>query len=548
MHRTSPEQTALIGVGAGGAALAAGEFVAAVLPDGRSPLSGLGRALIDLMPGPAVDITVATAETMDKPLLKATLTGQWLTAGAVAALLTERDRPGELVLLFQGVLAGAAAATRPQASSRSSVAAGTIGGAVGAALLARTRRRRKAPTQLLEATTLAVALGGLARTVRRRQEQRLEARRRAVSLPPAARPVPPPLPSTRFDVPGLTPLFTPPGDFYVTDVAFPAPRVDRATWRLRIHGLVERPLKFTLEDLLSMELVELDATLACVHNPVGGPRIGTARWLGVPVADLLDRAGVRPGAQQLVAHSVDGFSAGVPIEQITDGAHALIALGLNGEALPVANGFPARLLIPGLWGADANTKWLDSLELTTWAAVHDYWDARGWPRRPTAVKPGSRIDVPRHRTQLSAGAITVAGVAWAPPAGVNHVEISIDGEAWQRTEITDELAPTAWRQWRYEWHAAPGEHHLRVRTLGRAAIQPETPAPPYPEGSSGYHAIRIRVHHELRRQTRPRRQAHRLTDAIADGRRRLALASMAPPAWLRHGFPRAPDFPGPDAS
>ncbi len=152
-----------------------------------------------------------------------------------------------------------------------------------------------------------------------------------------------------------------------------------------------------------MELSELDATLACVNNPVGGPRIGNARWLGVPVADLLQRAGLGSGAEQLVAHSVDGFSAGVPVERITVGQHALVALGLNGEPLPVANGFPARLLVPGLWGADANTKWLDSLELTMWSAVRDYWDARGWPRRPTPVRSGSRIDVPARHSHLAAG-------------------------------------------------------------------------------------------------------------------------------------------------
>lgn len=517
----------LPGVLAGAATLAAGELAAAVLPGGRSPVSGMGRTAIDLTPGMAVDMTVATAEALDKPLLAGTLTAGWLGAGVLAA---RSGRRGGLVLLGLGAMSGAAAARRPQSSSASSLAAGLFGGIVGATVLRQGRADRGAPADMLATGLLTAASGGAARVLRRRQAAAHEATRSTIALPPAAHPASPVPAAARFDVAGLSPLLTPVERFYVTDVTFPTPRVDPSAWRLRVDGLVDRPLSLSLDELLAMELTELDATLVCVHNPVGGPRIGTGRWLGVPVADVLARAGVLPGAEQLLARSVDGFSAGVPLRRISADQDALIVVGLNGEPLPVAHGFPARLLVPGLWGADANTKWLDALELTTWDAVSDYWDARGWPREPSPVRPGSRIDVPAHRGHVVAGSITVAGVAWAPPEGVEEVEVAIDGGAWQRAELAAELAPTAWRQWRLSWDVLAGEHRLGVRTLGRAARQPSKLEPPYPQGSGGYQEIRVWVHEQPPAPT-PLRT---LGDGAAEAGRRLALASMAPPAWIAH--------------
>jgi DMSO/TMAO reductase YedYZ molybdopterin-dependent catalytic subunit len=510
-------------------------------------LSGLGSALIDLLPGPGIDISVATAESMDKALLAGILVLESLGAGALAARLVGPERHAELALLVHGALTGAAAASRPRSSACSSLAAGLLGGAAGAGVL-RQLRRRPSTVAIATAAAGAAAAGGLTRVLRERERGADRAAREAVCLPLPARPAPAPPPGAQLDVAGLTAIFTAPRDFYRTDVAFPAPRVEPRAWRLRVHGLVERELQLSLDDLLAMDLVELDATLVCVHNPVGGPRIGTARWLGVHVADLLEQAGPQPAAQQLVARSVDGFTAGVPLEHITAGKHALVALGLGGEPLQFANGFPARLLIPGFWGAEANTKWLCELELTTWAAVEDYWDRRGWPRRPTPVRPGSRIDVPAHRAHLPAGATTIAGVAWAPPAGVTGVEVSIDREPWRRAVLAAELAPTAWRQWRLEWQAAPGEHRVRVRALGRAEVQAREREPPYPRGSAGYHEVRLWVHADLPRVGPARRLQRQFADAIDDVERRLALAAMAPPAWLRHGYPRRPDFPEPTSA
>jgi len=349
-----------------------------------------------------------------------------------------------------------------------------------------------------------------------------------------ARPAAPVPPAAEFEVPGITPLFTPNRSFYVTDTALTAPRVDRDRWRLRVRGLVERELEFSVQELLEMELVEVDATLVCVHNPVGGDRISSARWLGVPLGALLGTAGVRPESDQVLTHSVTGFTAGLPLEMVGEGPTPLVALGMNDEPLTIRNGFPARLLTPGIWGADASTKWLATIELTTWANATDYWDARGWPRVPGAVKPGSRIDVPADRSTVASGPAIAAGIAWAPRRGVSGVEVAIDGGPWQSARLSPHIAPTLWRQWALTWQAEPGEHQLQVRTLSGDEVQEENPAPPYPQGSSGYHTIRAQVPDN---GAQPPRWRPRLAHTRADLTGRLRLAANAPPAWRRHGYP-----------
>src|SRR3954452_559808 len=464
--------------------LAAGELVAALLPgDRRGAIAALVKRTIDTTPGPALDFGVATLETADKLLLRATVVAECAALGA--ALPARRTQTG-------------------------------IGW------------RRPA---LIAATAAgAVALD-------RAKLRRLDAKRR-VRQPRGAPPADGNLP-----VAGISPLFTPNESFYVTDVSARPPRVDPDSWRLRITGLVERPLELSLEDIEALGLTELDATLVCVHNPVGGDRIGSARWVGVPLARLLEEAGVRPEAEQLLARSVDGFTAGVPVERIRSGAPALLALGMNGEALPFEHGFPARLIVPGLWGADANTKWLAELELTTWDAVSDYWDRRGWPRQPSFVQPASRIDVPANRAVLEPGTNTVAGVAWAPPEGIEGVEVQVDDGDWRAAELGDELAPTLWRQWRLRWDAAAGEHVLRVRAIGRRRRQPEGPVPPYPVGSRGYDEHRVTV-----AASNGTTRRHLARAAGDDARERILLGARGIRAWRDRGYPPTPRFPAPQAS
>jgi DMSO/TMAO reductase YedYZ molybdopterin-dependent catalytic subunit len=461
------------------AVLAAGELAAALLPGSRrGPIAGLVQHTIDTTPGPMVDFGVATVQTADKLLLRATVIAECL--------------------------------------------------ALGAALPARGRRqggwRRAARVALTAAAALAADRAKL---------RRLDARRKARAVGGA------PPSDGNLPIPGISPLFTPNDRFYVTDVAARPARVDPEAWRLRVHGMVERPLELSLDDLEALGLEELDATLVCVHNPVGGDRIGSARWVGVPLARLLEEAGARADAEQVLARSVDGFSAGVPVERIRSGAPALLAIGMNGEALPFDHGFPARLLVPGLWGADANTKWLAELELTTWDAVSDYWDRRGWPRQPSFVQPAARIDVPVNRAVLEPGPNTVAGVAWAPPEGVEGVELQFDDGEWRAARMGEEVAPTMWRQWQLEWDAAPGDHVVRVRAIGRRRRQPEGSEPPYPVGSRGYdeHRVSVTPGGGGRRDTR--------RAAVDDVRDRLLLAARGLKAWRDRGYPPTPRFPAP---
>jgi DMSO/TMAO reductase YedYZ molybdopterin-dependent catalytic subunit len=544
---------AIAGAAGGAFQLAAGELAASLLPGARSPVTGMGRALIDLTPGPLVDMTVGTVEAMDKPLLMANLVASFLAVGAFAgAAHPSRPRTAAALMLGHGVLAGAAAASRKDSAGRRSLLAAGLGAGAGYGAL-RTLGRR--PSALPAVLGAAVLLGGVARRRIGVRAEEIEGRRLRRTLPTPSRPLPAPSPEASLSAPELSPVFTPNADFYETDVTLPPPALDAGAWTLRVHGLVERPFELSYPELLALGLEELDATLVCVHNPVGGHRIGTARWLGVPLARLLERAGVRPEADQLLARSVDGFSAGVPLTVLDEDRAALVAVGMNGEPLPTEHGYPARLLVPGLWGADANTKWLSELEVTTFAAVEDYWDRRGWPREPSPVAPSSRIDVPRARALVSAGSSVVAGVAWAPPHGVERVEVSIDGSPWQAAELSAELDPHAWRQWRRPWQALPGSHEIRVRTRSRSgALQSEESSPPYPRGAHGLHAVRVEV---LAEGARPSGIEKRRAALSTEARRRLGLAAAGLSSWLRHGYPRRPGFsrerhalhlvdPGPD--
>lgn len=531
------------GVLAGLVQLAVGEFAAAALPDARSPISGAGGTLIDAMPGPVVDVTVATAQRFDKHILRASLVTGLLGAGVLSCSpVLIRDR-GAGLLGVVGVSCGAAGASRADARAGTSLAAGAAAGAAGTTAAQLLRRHRGSNALRLGLTALAAGAGASAARRRRAQHAEVERLRSAVEFPAPAITAGVVPADAGFALPGLTALRTEPDAFYVTDVQFPPPQIDLRAWRLRVSGMVDHPLELSFGDLLEMDLQEIDATLVCVHNPVGGDRISSGRWLGVPLAALLARAGVQADAEQLVARSIDGFTAGIPVEHISGGEPALLALGYAGEPLRVANGFPARVLCPGLWGADANTKWVTELELTTWGAVRDYWDRRGWPRVPSRVRPGSRIDVPANRSVLNTATVTVAGVAWAPPHGVEQVEVALDDGPWQLAELSVEFAPTMWRQWRLSFDADAGEHRVRARAIGRRAMQSEHSAPPYPVGSSGHHEIRfLATDGRARSSTRPTRARQ---SAMDDLRERVVLAVEGVRSWRDHGFPPPRRFPAP---
>lgn len=296
-----------------------------------------------------------------------------------------------------------------------------------------------------------------------------------------------------LDVPGLSPWVTPASDFYRVDINLLVPGVDVATWRLDIDGLVERPFSLSWDELTALPVVERDITLNCVSNEVGGPYIGGARWLGVRTRDLLERAGVRPEADQVLSRSVDGFTVSTPVQALLDDRDALVAVGINGRPLPAEHGFPARLITPGLYGYVGATKWLTRMTLTTYAQQAAYWTVRGWAERGP-VKPSSRIDVPRHLSRVPAGTVTVAGTAWAQQIGIARVQVRVDEGEWQDATIGPDAGIDYWRQWRFNWPATPGQHTLESRLIDdHGVVQSEQVAPPFPDGASGLHRITVTI-------------------------------------------------------
>ncbi|CAL9497557.1 Protein-methionine-sulfoxide reductase catalytic subunit MsrP [Nocardiopsis dassonvillei] len=313
----------------------------------------------------------------------------------------------------------------------------------------------------------------------------------SLRLPAAARALPPLAPGTDLGIPGLSPFFTPAPEFYRIDTALTVPRPDPSRWRLRVHGMVDRPFEIDLDELLRLPLVEADITLTCVSNQVGGDLAGNARWLGYPLADLLRRAGVHADADQVLATSHDGWTCGTPTEVVMDGRNALLAVGMNGEPLPPEHGFPARTVVPGLYGYVSATKWVTDLELTRFADEQAYWTDRGWAERGP-VKTMSRIDVPGDFTRVPAGEVTVAGVAWAQHTGIDAVEVRLDKDEWHTAELARVPGIDTWVQWVTEVTVGPGMHALEVRaTDATGSTQSSVPVETIPDGAEGWHYLRF---------------------------------------------------------
>ncbi|MGW3348657.1 molybdopterin-dependent oxidoreductase [Nonomuraea rubra] len=323
--------------------------------------------------------------------------------------------------------------------------------------------------------------------------QAVDAARGGVTLPRAATPARPLPAGADLRIGGLSPFVTPNKDFYRVDTALVVPQVDPAEWTLRIHGMVDRPVELTFADLLKLPLTEADVTLTCVSNEVGGPYVGNARWLGARMADVLRRAGLRADADMLLSTSADGFTCGTPVDVVMDGRDALFAVAMNGEVLPVDHGFPVRQVVPGLYGYVSATKWVVDIKVTRFDRDQAYWTPRGWSAMGP-IKTQSRIDVPRQGGSLKAGPATIAGVAWAQHTGVDAVEVRVDRGQWREARLAEVPGPDTWRQWAIDWAATPGEHTIEVRaTDASGRTQTEQPAPPAPDGASGWHAVTVQV-------------------------------------------------------
>ena len=297
------------------------------------------------------------------------------------------------------------------------------------------------------------------------------------------------------DVAGISSYVTPNDSFYRIDTAFgQVPQVDPTNWRLRFTGMVDNPYELSFDDIQAMDLSDHVITLSCVSNRVGGNLVGNAVWTGVPLSVLLDRAGVQPGADQVVGRSVDDWTAGFPTPLVYDGRNAVLAIGMNGEFLPTNHGFPARLVVAGLYGYVSAVKWIDEIHLTTWDGFDGYWVPRGWSKEGP-MKTQSRIDVPDAGRGLVAGETTpIAGIAWAPTRGIERVEVNIDNEGWLPCQLGEALGDESWVQWHREWTPSEGRHRIQVRaTDGDGITQSGEPVDPAPNGAEGWHTITVTV-------------------------------------------------------
>ncbi len=325
------------------------------------------------------------------------------------------------------------------------------------------------------------------------------------AAPPPTTQAPPP-PTTQAPAPqrnragyydntvnGISPIVTPNSDFYRIDTAIVVPSVDVNSWELSISGMVDRPYKMNFAELVGMGLVETPVTLSCVSNRVGGNLVDNAVWRGVPLADVLNRAGVQRGATQIVGRSVDNWNSGFPTEYAFDGRVALVAVAMNGEPLPREHGFPVRLVIAGLYGYVSATKWLEEIRLTTWEGFDSYWVPRGWAKRGP-IKTQSRIDVPRNSARVRAGRVAIAGVAWAPTKSIEGVQVQVGNGPWVNADLSNNLSVNSWRQWVYAWDARPGSYKIRCRaTDGTGYTQTSEIRPPAPDGATGWHTIDVTV-------------------------------------------------------
>jgi DMSO/TMAO reductase YedYZ molybdopterin-dependent catalytic subunit len=484
------------GVVAAAVALGVAEVVSIGTGARTAPLVAVGGVVVDSVPKPVKDFAVATFGTHDKTaLLIGTTVLLALFAAGIGALAVRRPPLGLIGIGVFGLVGILAAGTRPNTGPDAVLPAliGTVAGGVTLVTLLRPRAeetsRRRFLTESAALAAGALVLGLVGRNFGARRD--VQAARNKIALPVPESPAPSLPPD--LDVPDLARFVTTNRDFYRIDTALAVPEVDPATWRLKIHGRVRSPFTVSYADLLAMPMIERYITLACVSNDVGGGLIGNARWLGVPVKGLLERAGPLPGADQVVGRSVDGFTVGTPTEVLMDGRDALVAVGMNGEPLPIEHGFPVRLVVPGLYGYVSATKWLTELELTSFHDFSAYWVPRGWAAQ-APIKTESRIDTPRDGSRPKGGQMTMAGVAWAQHRGVSKVEVRVDDGPWQPATLGPVPSVDTWRQWSFAWTASKGKHRLMVRaTDNSGALQIQDQAPPAPDGATGWHSIEVEV-------------------------------------------------------
>jgi DMSO/TMAO reductase YedYZ molybdopterin-dependent catalytic subunit len=352
---------------------------------------------------------------------------------------------------------------------------------------------RRTFLQVLATTAAVTAVGGIIAGVWRGAAAGISSARGKLKLPAAASEAPAIPVGAEVSLDGMQPLVTPNRDFYRIDTALIVPVIDPDAWTLRVTGMVEQEIELNLADLLAKPLIERHVTIACVSNEVGGDLIGNARWLGWPVRELLAAARPQAGADMVLSRSSDGWTAGTPLEVLTDTRDALLAVGMNGEPLPLEHGFPVRMIVPGLYGYVSATKWLTELRVTKFANDEGYWTPRGWSERGP-IKTASRIDVPRSGRRVSAGTVKFGGVAWSQHTGVGKVELRVNRGPWQTADLAPGISKDTWYQWQLGIQLTPGQYEVQVRATDlNGDAQAEERRPVAPDGATGFHGIRVDV-------------------------------------------------------
>ncbi|MCJ7726417.1 MAG: molybdopterin-dependent oxidoreductase [Acidimicrobiia bacterium] len=503
MEWTHRRFAGLSGIIAAGVALGVGELLAGLSGPVPSPLFAIGGVVIDLVPSGVERWAISLFGTADKAALAIGTVVIALVAGWFTGIAALRRFWIAVVVLVSFAGAGMAAGwSEPGARAVPLVAATLVAVAASLSLLWIMLRaidtaaaadpsdttgadsgRRRFLVIAGVGGAVAVGTGAIGRAL-------------LASVPP-----PPSVdigtavnavtvgPEHDFMVPGLSPAVVPSEDFYRIDTALAIPRIAPEDWSIRVHGRVDREVVITYDDLTAADLIERYVTLSCVSNKVGGSLVGNALWTGIPLAGILEEAGADRSGTQVVGRSIDGWTCGFPTDVAFDGRDALIAVGMNGDVLPRVHGFPARLVVPGLYGYVSATKWLTEIEITGWNDFDPYWIPRGWAKE-APIKTQSRVDVPRNRSSVEGPAVVAAGVAWAPGRGIAAVEVRLDDGPWQATELSEPLSGDAWVQWRITLEAGPGEHRLSVRaTDGDGIVQTDMLRSVAPDGATGHHSI-----------------------------------------------------------
>lgn len=502
----------LAGIVSALALLGSAELLAAIFARAASPVLAVGSFIVDIVPRPLKELAITLFGETDKVALLVGVGLGAVVAAAIAGYLQYRFRPvGAVLLGVGGALATAAIVTRAGAGALAWLPP-VVGTIVGVGVLLVLSRRLRRWTQAAAADDAATAgvnrrgffiMSGLvaagaivvgvgarivnvatASVAAARDALRIPAARSTVTVPAGA----------DLGVPGLTPIITPNADFYRVDTALTVPNVDPTTWRLSIEGMVDTPVELSFDDLVGMGVDEYGVTLTCVSNEVGGDLVGNAIWTGVPIRDVLRMAGPQGDADMVLSESVDGYTASTPLSSLTDdNLDAIFAVAMNGEPLPFEHGFPVRMVVPGLYGYVSATKWVTKLTVTRFDKDEAYWTPRGYSAE-APIKMSSRVDTPKIGTPVSAGAVVIAGMAWAQPVGVEKVEVSIDDGEWQQATLSSPINDQSWVQWKLDWNADAGSHYIVVRATDKEGnLQVQEQAAIAPNGSSGWQRTLVTV-------------------------------------------------------